>query len=304
MRQREIDFVKCVMILLMIVFHLVFIGNTYVAAKAFVYTFHMPCFLIISGYLLNRQKPYRDVVRNMLWIALPYAIMETAYIAGAAILPIREHIDHLTIGGFLNMLVLHPIGPYWYLHTLVICSLTCCGMRRGGLIVLLLLAYLKIVAPSSCMYFLIGVVLRQMNFQFKDFFRGYWLDFLALAGLAWAVKDPDRFSFFGVLIVYAAMCSAVKLNELTERWAPRVHRLCLFIGQNTLLLLLFSPIFTILAKFYQPALLYIDPTGMLFMVISVVFAVAGCIAIGWVCDKIGISKYLFGGPTLTAHTPI
>lgn len=53
----ELDFLKCVFILLMIVFHLVYIGNRYPVAKAFVYTFHMPGFLIISGYLLHVQKP-------------------------------------------------------------------------------------------------------------------------------------------------------------------------------------------------------------------------------------------------------
>ena len=33
-----------------------------------------------------------------------------------------EHIDNLTITVFLNKLLLHPLGPYWYLHTLVICG--------------------------------------------------------------------------------------------------------------------------------------------------------------------------------------
>lgn len=42
----ELDYLKCVFILLMVVFHLVYIGNRYPVAKAFVYTFHMPGFLI------------------------------------------------------------------------------------------------------------------------------------------------------------------------------------------------------------------------------------------------------------------
>lgn len=55
MKQRveEIDFLKCIFILLMIVFHLRYIGDTYPYAKSLVYTFHMPAFLIISGYLMN-----------------------------------------------------------------------------------------------------------------------------------------------------------------------------------------------------------------------------------------------------------
>ena len=58
MKQRveEIDFLKCIFILLMIVFHLRYIGDTYPYVKSLVYTFHMPAFLIISGYLMNVQK--------------------------------------------------------------------------------------------------------------------------------------------------------------------------------------------------------------------------------------------------------
>ena len=56
----ELDFLKCVFILLMIVFHLVYIGNRYPVAKAFVYTFHMPGFLIISGYLLHVRSLFRS----------------------------------------------------------------------------------------------------------------------------------------------------------------------------------------------------------------------------------------------------
>ena len=50
MRRRidGIDFIKAIMILLMIAFHLVFIGDTYPYAKQIVYTFHMPAFLVIS----------------------------------------------------------------------------------------------------------------------------------------------------------------------------------------------------------------------------------------------------------------
>ena len=43
-RQRieELDFLKGVFIILMITFHLVYIGDSYPYAKQIVYTFHMP----------------------------------------------------------------------------------------------------------------------------------------------------------------------------------------------------------------------------------------------------------------------
>ncbi len=55
-RQPELDFIRGVMIILMVVFHLGYIGDLYPTAKAFVYTFHMPAFLLLSGYLLNTSR--------------------------------------------------------------------------------------------------------------------------------------------------------------------------------------------------------------------------------------------------------
>ena len=52
-RIAELDYLKSIFILLMIVFHLVYIGDKYPYAKALVYTFHMPAFLVISGYVMN-----------------------------------------------------------------------------------------------------------------------------------------------------------------------------------------------------------------------------------------------------------
>lgn len=55
-RVKEIDYLKCIFITLMIIFHLVYIGDKYPYAKQIVYTFHMSAFLIISGYLANNRK--------------------------------------------------------------------------------------------------------------------------------------------------------------------------------------------------------------------------------------------------------
>ena len=54
----ELDFLKFVFITLMIAFHLTYIGDTYPVAKQLVYTFHMPGFLLVSGYLFNVNKSW------------------------------------------------------------------------------------------------------------------------------------------------------------------------------------------------------------------------------------------------------
>ena len=119
----ELDFLKCIFILLMITFHLAYIGDTYPYLKQVVYTFHIPAFFIISGYVMHIDKPFSAFLRSVLWLIVPYIIMESGYVIMASVLPIREHINNLTFDVFINKLFVKPIGPYWYLHSLVICSI-------------------------------------------------------------------------------------------------------------------------------------------------------------------------------------
>ena len=185
MQQRidELDFLKGVFIILMITFHLVNIGNSYPYAKRVVYTFHMPGFLIISGYLMNITKPCKDFIKTMLGYAIPFIVMESVYIVMAAALPIREHIDVLTLGVFIDRLFLHPIGPYWYLQTLITCGVSyilvfhLLPMKTNSRIILLGIIFhmisnmLGIMSFACSLYFLAGVVLRQSGISFTDVFQ-------------------------------------------------------------------------------------------------------------------------------------
>ena len=67
----QIDFLRCVFIVLMVLFHLVYIGDSYPMAKQVVYTFHMPGFLLISGFLSNTDKQLKAFARQLLWLMVP-----------------------------------------------------------------------------------------------------------------------------------------------------------------------------------------------------------------------------------------
>lgn len=167
------------MILLMIAFHIVFIGDTYPYAKKIVYTFHMPAFLIISGYMLNTGRSVRSYLLTLLWIFIPYTVMESGYTFMASLLPIREHVDNLTVGLLVEKILLHPLGPYWYLHTLMLCGLICFFVVRLPRItllprlVILALCYaflsrcLHVVSLPCAFYFMAGVVLRHSGTPFS-----------------------------------------------------------------------------------------------------------------------------------------
>ena len=331
-RITELDYLKGIMILLMISFHLVYIGDSYPYAKRVVYTFHMPIFLLISGYLQNSGKPARQFLRTMLWYAVPYVIMESGYTIMASLLPIREHIDHLTLTVFLEKLFVHPLGPYWYLHTLILCATTFYAVHRlmprfsvsqfilTG-ILYSLYARVGILSLPASFYFLAGVIIRHhlspllhhpsatvpnvsssgsdphptlISFPKRRLICAL-LSLLALLLLISHPSSLDSYSVGSVLIVclVITMCLAFKpyLGEM-------INRTLILLGRNTLCLFLFSPIFTILCKQLVP-LLSFDPTGMIFLVLSLTICTVGSLCISRLIDICRLSPYIFGKERIT-----
>lgn len=298
----ELDYLKCVFILLMIVFHLVYIGNRYPVAKAFVYTFHMPGFLIISGYLLNVHKPVPQFLRYIQWIFVPYLLMESGYVVMASILPIREHIQQLTFGLFLDKLFLHPLGPYWYLHTLMLCGIVTYVVAQfasrhrvlmllGVLLCLWVLALLGLVTWINAVYFCVGVALRLYHRPFVDTFHPAWWSLIGVVLVATCVPNAlQRHTIGGMLIVYFVISFLLWLYPYLPK---EVEKISHFIGRNSLLLLLFSPMFTVLSKLFQSYLLF-EPTGMLFMLVALLFTVVGSFTVAYILQKLHVAQYIFG----------
>lgn len=123
-RIHELDYLKCLFIILMIIFHLSHIGSKYPYAKSIVYTFHMPAFLLISGYLINVHKKPEIFLKAMAWIFIPYTIMEISYACMSMLFPVWDGIKEINASVLLGKVLLDPIGPYWYLHTFILCGTT------------------------------------------------------------------------------------------------------------------------------------------------------------------------------------
>lgn len=303
-RVDEIDFLKCIFILLMISFHLVYIGDTYPYAKQVVYTFHIPAFFMISGYVMKVDKPVIGFMKTVLWLLVPYIIMESSYILMASFLPIREHIPDLSFQVFLEKLLFKPIGPYWYLHSLIICSIVyyMSFIRykdSGTLISRLVVAsvtlgfvslYWNIISLSTILYFLLGVCIRRSSTEFLSFFKSSWLALIGFAVLIMFPENLDRFTIGGLLITYLAISSLLALYKILPRFLAVFFN---YIGRHTLVLLLFSPIFTALVK-PLAGLLSFEQTGMLFLLVALTINVIGCFVIGMMMDYLGISSFVFG----------
>lgn len=309
-RAKEIDFLKFVCILLMIAFHLVYIEEKYPSAKAFVYLFHMPVFLIISGYFakIDSTRPGKFLHR-LLGLFLPYFIMEASYIVMASLLPIREHIDQLTPSVFIDKLLLNPLGPYWYLHTLIVSYLVfyatdvICKKKQpityiiiAGFLLYSLAFHAGLLSTECSVFILLGLILQKTNTPLTNFFKPTLLAAIPLVYLFLFSADIAHSDFRRIIVVYLVVSTLLALYpHLPSTQKNQMS----YIGANTLPILLFSPIFTFLSKFLVPFLSF-DPTGLLFLCFSLVIVVSGSLFVAFCLDKSHLSKLLFRKQLLTA----
>lgn len=302
-RITQLDYLKCVFIILMLLMHLIYFEEKYPYIKTIILTFVMPVFLLISGYLANMNKPLGKLTKQIKWLAVPYAVMESGYIIMASILPIREHISQLAPGIFAEKLLLHPLGPYWYLHTLIVCYIAYYAVNTlkqrintvSLLIVLgvsfwLLSDVLHIMAMENAIYFLAGAAIRLSGIKFTSFFCPSILSAIPLILLCINPDDLHKYTLKGITMTYLAICFSLSIyNRLTERIKSWSH----FIGENTLTILLFSPMFTILTK-PLVTILSFDPTGILFFAAAVAIVISGSFFVAWIMDKLHVSPWFCG----------
>ena len=164
-KQREawIDIVKGLAIIFVVIGHVVTSyhnSGLLKEAKAFnfvcdfLYTFHMPLFFAISGYLNNktqRDEPLgRAVARRCVVYGIPYVVFSVvAYglkvVAAAVVNSKLEFLD-------LLLIPIYPISSLWFIYALLLVSVlqlilkNLFGRKRYGYAVLLVSLLVKIVA--------------------------------------------------------------------------------------------------------------------------------------------------------------
>lgn len=300
-RIEALDYLKCLFVLLMVAFHLAYFADGYPLLKQWVYTFHMPGFLLISGYLMRVDKTLHQFSRTLLWLAIPYLILESSYITLSAFMPVRDGIEHLTLSTFADKFFLHPLGPYWYLHTLILCGigyfivwkrrnystisrLILLGFYFAGL------SFVQLVAWDVSLYFFLGVVIRQSKLSFLQVFRPSWLAFIALLWLGCYPETFHKGSLGGLITVYLVISAAL---AVFPHLLPNIKRAALFLGRNSLALFLFSPIFTMVCKIFIPYLAF-DSSRLLFLTLSLPLCVLGALAVCKVLDALHLSPWVLG----------
>lgn len=317
-RNTDIDWIRAILIILMILIHIVSFGNTYPQLKAGILSFMMPTFLIITGYLVNIEKSPKEMGRYLMCLALPYVIMVTGFSVLSYFMPVRDGITELSLSQICEKIFVTSIGPYWFIQTMIICGIlyyvsfngaTWGTLRQGKTTMstttslfifatlLLLLSKAPALSPSAATYYFIGAVLRQCHIGFDRIFRPspvallLWINLLGL---------EEWYDWGTLAIVFSCWCcisSLMWIHSLIKRLQDnasvrKTEDTLLYIGRNTLPIYLFHPIFTMAAKFYH-SLFSWDRSEICFALVTIFIAIAGSIGIAKIMEKTHLA-YLFG----------
>lgn len=317
-RNTDIDWIRAILIILMILIHIVSFGNAYPQLKAGILSFMMPTFLIITGYLVNIEKSPKEMGRYLMCLALPYVIMVTGFSVLSYFMPVRDGITELSLSQICEKIFVTSIGPYWFIQTMIICGIlyyvsfkgaTWRKLRQGETTkstttslfifatLLLLLSKTPALSPSAATYYFIGVVLRQCHIGFDRIFRpspAALLLWLLLLGM------EEWYDWGTLAIVFSCWCcisSLMWIHSLIIRLQDKAsvrktEDTLLYIGRNTLPIYLFHPIFTMAAKFYHPLFSW-DRSEICFALVTIFIAIAGSIGIAKMMEKTHLA-YLFG----------
>ena len=317
-RNTDIDWIRAILIILMVLIHIVSFGNAYPHLKAGILSFMMPTFLIITGYLVNIEKSPKEMGRYLMCLALPYVIMVTGFSVLSYFMPVRDGITELSLSQICEKIFVTSIGPYWFIQTMIICGIlyyvsfkgeTWGALRQGKTTMstttslfifatlLLLLSKTPALSPSAATYYFIGAILRQCHIGFDRIFRPspvallLWINLLGL---------EEWYDWGTLAIVFSCWCcisSLMWIHSLIKRLQDnacvrKTEDTLLYIGRNTLPIYLFHPIFTMAAKFYHPLFSW-DRSEICFALVTIFIAIAGSIGIAKMMEKTHLA-YLFG----------
>lgn len=303
----EINIVRCLLIFLVILIHCTPFRDSYPNAQNAILAFVVPLFLFITGYLFNVRKTWKEFAHYLYGLLMMYAIFEMAYIVLSYFFPVRDGVTELTVTVILDRLVLHPIGPYWYLHTMIICSciyylshrLSCyldtdIAISSSIFFGVILSYYTPLLGVLSPLAYFMGVIARNRFKHLLCMFSGSFMAIpIAVVTLLYGICNNHAYavqlSYFSILL---GICTTTSLVWCSQRIPHKARHIIGYIGGNTLPIYLFHPLFTLLSKRLLHSLIE-NGHIIAYCIVVIVLATIGSLTIGYMIDKTGISKLLF-----------
>jgi len=301
----EIDVMKGIFIVLMVLCHLPYFVEKYEYVNNFVYSFHMYGFLLISGYLFNTEKGLKGFCAYFRALFVPYVFFSTAYLFGlyygSCYISTANQIQELSLTSWLNTIFLTPSGTYWYIHTIIVCSIITYYSTRvfksnenrfvlTSIVFMIISLVVPFQKPLFLFFYFVGYVIRLYRHSFDSIIMKTWALIIPLV-ICYYSSDVSMRSL--PTVVCNTFCVMGLIGWVTPRlWKP-VLKIVSWIGKNSLPILLISPAFTVATKIIIPYFSF-DNTRLIWTIISVVFVVVGCLISALVFDKLRISVFLWG----------
>ena len=288
-RDNSLDALKGFLIILVIIGHLIGSENDGDSIEGFVrlfiYTFHMPLFILLSGYFTKIRNCSRDLFQSLLPIVKPLIVFQVLSII------------FIGIGGgnFLSLEYLCvPYWTLWYLLSLIFWRIMLHFSPRfllGKPIIYLSIAFLIAIASGLMPYGRLFSIQRTLNF-YPFFLCGYfmkgqvipkklwknWVSVLCIIVVGCAIclglypSNADMLlrgvDHYGVSVIPTKMCLLVCsfVMSISVLNLSKDNRLLSSIGKDSLLYYLYHGL---LIKFlFNPIIRYFElPTSLLWILV-------------------------------------
>lgn len=140
------------------------------------------------------------------------------------------------------------------------------------------------------MYFILGSFIQRLNLKFSQFVMPTIFSLIPVTLISVFAINLERSTLSGVGLTF---CMVSLLMGIFSYMPKLIKSIFLYLGRNSLALLLFSPIYSILTKQYG-AVFSFDPTHLLWTVFSLVLVIALSMWTAYICDKMKLPRIVMG----------
>ena len=270
----------------------------------FIYSFHMPLFILISGFIFsqayfkNKEIKKEKIIRQILNLVYLYLVFS-----------ILQWIFKYFLSDFVNtkvgikdlyLLVIKPMAPYWYLYNLVCYYLVTYFLYKiiknkylkiGVLIVFFSLSILffKISIIYFFVFFSIGFYINQINNEKSS--NIYYGGFIISLILYFIFYDYqlyyNQMPIIGTIIALIVSLSVFELFKKKNISNSFLE----YIGRNSLEIYLIHCYFT---AFNRIVLIKIGITNFYInFIVNLIISIVICLFISQITKKLGIHNYIF-----------
>lgn len=276
----------------------------------FIYLFHMPVFMCVSGYLYskythieNKDDYIEFIKKKFINLIIPYIIFYLIYIilnvTFSSSVNTKMGINELI--GIIN----NPIPPYWYLYALLSLFLIVPILEKlfkhNRKNIFILMLFLKIISIFyTCpiyaiksvlewgIYFYLGAVIDDKIFISKNNYQITIL-YVLLATIYYWIGLPLNYEIKSIInIIFGISGTLIMINNF---YNIKDNKFFEIVKKHTMPIFLLHTIFAAGARIVLIKM-NID-SYIIHMIIGMMFGIGGPILIGIMCDKTKYANMLF-----------